>query len=104
LDITFGLCRFRNNVIEARVALRAMPSLQMDRRIIGCNRKAQPTIMKEHLRSVVIKHTKMKSILCIKEIAYTAVTSTVFSIESCRAPFQDLLTSELTSILFNKLT
>lgn len=36
--------------------------------------------------------------LCIEEIAYTALTGTVLSVESCGALFQDLLTSELTYI------
>lgn len=36
--------------------------------------------------------------LCIAEIAYTALTGTVLSAESCGAPFQDSLTSELTYI------
>lgn len=35
---------------------------------------------------------------CIEEIAYTALTGTVVSIESCRALFQDLLSSKLTYI------
>lgn len=54
----WGMQIYSQNM-ETHVALRAAPSLQLDRVIISYNGKEQPTIKNEHLHSIVIKHAKM---------------------------------------------